>query len=79
VTILEAQEQIAAWLHSEVRPGNAMDAPFYLRKAELYERLAREVDDPELAGRLAEVAERARTRAAEIELLERLGAPKRDQ
>jgi hypothetical protein len=69
MTSLEAQDLIAAWLSSEVRPGNALDAVFYLRKAELYEHLAREVDDQELAGRLAEVAERARARAAELEAL----------
>jgi hypothetical protein len=66
MTALEAQDQIAVWLTSEVRPGNAMDAPFYLRKAALYERLAQEVDDEELARRLAEVADRAQARAKEL-------------
>lgn len=66
MTSLEAQDRIAAWLSSEVRPGHAMDGPFHQRKAALYERLAREVDDQELAGRLAEVAARARARASEL-------------
>lgn len=66
MTAIEAQERIAEWLSREVRPGNAMDAPFYLRKSALYERLAQEVDDEELACRLAEVAERAHARAREL-------------
>ena len=75
MTSLEAQDVIAEWLSTEVRPGNALDAPFYLRKAELYERLAREVDDLELAGRLAEVAVGARARAAELEAPRPPGMP----
>lgn len=66
MTSLEAHDRIAEWLSSEVRPGNAMDGPFHRRKAELYDHLAREVDDQELAERLADVAARARARAVEL-------------